>query len=246
MHVDLVESLRCPNQHEDGWLIASIDVVVDRRILKGLIGCPMCGAEWPIVDGELLFSGDSSPESDVQSYAEFAEGDSASAALRIAALLNLRGNHGAVVLMGAAARAADAISSLTGVLVLAVNAPRGVAVNHSRLRTSRMTRMSDTLHMSDTSDTSRTSPTSHAPHALPLGVGTVRGVHIDAAHSASSWVASAIRAVEKGGRLVVPANVPVPADVRELARDEHEWVGEVSVAASGLVPLRRGVVPPAL
>lgn len=53
----------------------------------------------------------------------------------------------------------------------------------------------------------------------------------------------AVRAVQQGGRMIAPADVPVPDDVRELARDEDEWVGEVRVAASGLVPLRRGGDP---
>jgi hypothetical protein len=74
-------------------------------------------------------------------------------------------------------------------------------------------------------------------------VGTVRGVHLDAAHSDNNWLSSAVRAVARGGRVVAPLHVHVPSDVQELARDDREWVGEVRLAASGLVPLRRSGDP---
>ncbi len=247
MHVDLVEALRCPRGHEESWLVAATDVVIERRIIRGTIGCPVCGAEWRIEEGELDFdaaalllagtspaaspaaSPDASPDASPtrQPLSLNPAGGSVATAepttpaleasgLRMAALLDLRDTTGAVVLFGEAARVADALASLTGVLGLAVNAPPGVGTRHSRLRVLR---------------------------ALPLGVGTVRGAALDHAHAGASWIASAVRAVQQGGRIIAPADVPVPDDVRELARDEDEWVGEVRVAASGLVPLRRGGDP---
>ncbi len=210
MHVDLVESLRCPNAHEDGWLVASADKVVQRRIMRGVIGCPQCGAEWSLTDGVLVFDAPTSLELvQIQPPAEPA------GALRLAALLDLRDSRGAVVMVGESARFCDGVATLSGVLILAVNAPADSAVAHSRL---------------------------YAAHRLPLGVGTVRGVVLDMAHSGPAWVASAVRALERGGRLVAPAAAAVPPEVEELARDATEWVGEVRVAASGLVPLRRGGV----
>jgi hypothetical protein len=109
-------------------------------------------------------------------------------------------------------RDADALLAQTGVLILAVNAPEGAAAAHSRL----------VVH-----------------HALPLGVGTVRGVRLDAAHGGAGWLDSAWRALEPAGRLVAPTTAPLPTGVVELARDEREWVAEVQSAASGLIPLRR-------
>lgn len=222
MHVDLVEALRCPNAHEEGWLVASADVMVERRIIQGVIGCPQCGAEWRVRDGALSLGSsqaasalerDSTSERGVTSE----QGDTSDQALRLAALLDLRDARGAVVLSGSHTHFADALAALTGVLVLAVNPPGGEAEGHSRLFASRQ---------------------------LPLGVGTVRGVMLDAAHGDAAWVASAVRAVERGGRIVAPAIVSVPPDVTELARDGVQWVGEVRVASSGLVPLRRsGVLP---
>jgi hypothetical protein len=217
MHVDLVESLRCPRGHADGWLVASADDVIERRIARGTIGCPQCGAEWRIVDGELaLDSGAPVAPGPAAAHLSGDAADLRADALRTSALLDLRDVHGAIALVGETARRADAIADLTGVLVLAVNAPPGVARAHSRLRASR---------------------------GLPLGVGTLRGVQLDAAHATEAWLTSAARAVQQGGRIVAPASTPLAAELRELARDDAEWVAEVRVAASGLVPLRRGGDP---
>ena len=48
------------------------------------------------------------------------------------------------------------------------------------------------------------------------------------------------RVLRPDGRLVAPAAIPVPAGIRELARDEREWVGAAEGdAATAPVPLRR-------
>jgi hypothetical protein len=76
---------------------------------------------------------------------------------------------------------------------------------------------------------------------LPLAVGAARGVAIDG--DSRERVASAVRATRAAGRVVAPVGVPLPEGVRELARDERDWVGEREVLASPLVTLhvRRGV-----
>lgn len=220
MHVDLVESLRCPNRHVDGWLVAAADRIVARRIVEGLIGCPVCQAEWHIRDGELDFRDPAHVQSliDATSDGGTAETNDTRApdANRLAALLDVRDAHGVVALLGDCALGADALHDLTGVPVLAINAPPGVAHSHSRLR----------VH-----------------DAMPLGVGTLRGVQLDANHATVGWVTSASRALARGGRLVAPARTPVPDTVQELARDDREWVGEVREVASGLTPLRRAGDP---
>lgn len=255
MHVDLVESLRCPNPHADGWLVAAADRIVARRIIEGFIGCPVCRAEWAIRDGELDFrqpvgarvheqlpahapllaqlhkhavvaadahadahadaDADADPQSALASVGT-APGVAPPDPERLAALLDVHDHSGTIALLGTSALGANALHALTGVQILAVNPPPDVARSHSRLR---------------------------VEGALPLGVGTLRGVHCDAAHATREWLLSASRAVRRGGRLVAPAAAPVPAEVRELARDDDEWVGEVREAASGLVPLRRSGDP---
>ena len=74
---------------------------------------------------------------------------------------------------------------------------------------------------------------------LPLGVETLAAIAVDAAHATSTFLESAARALRLGGRLVAPADAPVPAGMRELARDATEWVAETTTRASGLVELRR-------
>ena len=215
MHVDLIESLRCPHRHADGWLVARADCVVNRQIVRGTIGCPTCGSEWELHDGVLDVSGGpdvTSPPLVAAPGPPPTEERVRAEALRAAALLALRDARGVVVLVGEAAWSADALLAQTGVLILAVNAPEGAAAAHSRL----------VVH-----------------HALPLGVGTVRGVRLDAAHGGAGWLDSAWRALEPAGRLVAPTTAPLPTGVVELARDEREWVAEVQSAASGLIPLRR-------
>ncbi len=213
MHVDLIESLRCPHPHADGWLVASADVVVDRRIVHGTVGCPICGAEWAITEGALHIIDPSSLGRSALSHPIADPGDVRADALRTAALLDMRDATGVVLLAGASAYAADALASLTGVLVLVVNPPAGVARAHSRL---------------------------YVRDALPFGVGSMRGARLDGAHATDAWLESASRAVLRGGRVIAPVSCSVPPALCELARDAHEWVAEVRVAASGLVPLRRG------
>jgi uncharacterized protein YbaR (Trm112 family) len=242
MHVDLVESLRCPSVHADGWLVAAADVTVARRIVRGTLDCPQCGREWRITDGELDFDAgpddgpgadpdaDADAEADADADAHADAGLAAprigrtdtstdarrAAALRTAALLDLREPHACVLLTGASSCVAEPLGDLTHALVLAINAPAGAAETHSRLR-------------------------SRAP--VRLGVGCLQGAGLDAAHADAAWLAAVVPAVRRGGRVVAPAHVPLPDGLRELARDEHEWVAEVQVAASGLVPLRRGGDP---
>lgn len=74
---------------------------------------------------------------------------------------------------------------------------------------------------------------------VPLGVATLAGAAIDHAHAEPAMLDAIVRAVRLGGRVVAPTTVPLPAGVRELARDDREWVAEVTTRASGLVELRR-------
>jgi hypothetical protein len=75
---------------------------------------------------------------------------------------------------------------------------------------------------------------------IPLAAGAARGMAIDA--GSDSRVASAVRATRVKGRLVAPVSVAVPAEVKELARDDAVWVAEREAAASPLLTLhvRRG------
>jgi uncharacterized protein YbaR (Trm112 family) len=104
MHVELIDRLRCPNPHEDSWLVATATRAVDRHILDGALGCPVCGAEYAIREGEVWFD---------RSEPETPAGPSRSgeeAALRLAAMLDLDERGGLYVLQGAWTGSAPAMA----------------------------------------------------------------------------------------------------------------------------------------
>jgi hypothetical protein len=55
MHIDLVDSLRCIAKHEDSWLVAGIEQMSGRHIVEGLLGCPICRAEYVVLDAVAYF-----------------------------------------------------------------------------------------------------------------------------------------------------------------------------------------------
>jgi uncharacterized protein YbaR (Trm112 family) len=52
---ELIDTLRCPNPHEDSWLVATSTRTVGRHIISGKLGCPVCRVTFDIVEGEVLF-----------------------------------------------------------------------------------------------------------------------------------------------------------------------------------------------
>jgi methylase of polypeptide subunit release factors len=74
---------------------------------------------------------------------------------------------------------------------------------------------------------------------LPLGVATLAAAAIDHLDATEAMLDSVGRAVKPGGRIVAPVSVPRPDALKELARDDREWVAEVTTRPSGLIELRR-------
>jgi hypothetical protein len=93
MFVELLDKLRCLNAHEDFALVATSFRTVDRRIIEGALGCPACGAEYPIHDGVVAFGGALARPSRASSAPPDAE-----ATIRLAALLGLDERGGIYVL----------------------------------------------------------------------------------------------------------------------------------------------------
>lgn len=56
MFTELIDTLRCPNAHEDSWLVATSTRADGRHIMAGKLGCPVCRATFDIVDGEVFFA----------------------------------------------------------------------------------------------------------------------------------------------------------------------------------------------
>lgn len=71
---------------------------------------------------------------------------------------------------------------------------------------------------------------------IPLADASIGALAVDAAHEA--LLADAARVVRRGGRVLAPAGAPIPAGCVELARDDREWVAEVTAVVSVPITLR--------
>lgn len=214
MFIELVESLRCPRPHEFSWLVASTLEMAGRDIRRGLLGCPSCSARYPIRDGVVDFQtrDGTTPLPDSTPLAE--PGGDTELAMRVAALLDLTGPGGFIVLAGDWAHAAPALRALVeGVEVLALNTTVALVSGNGI-----------SLARTDGS--------------IPIRPGAARGIALDNRHA--TQVDGAARALRQFGRLVAPVTASLPADLEELARDGRDWVATKRVETSDAVPLRRG------
>lgn len=209
MFIELVDALRCPRPHEESWLVVAADRLVARHILEGTLGCPVCSAEYPIRDGVVDFSGG------MHYPVPPSAPPSAAQATRLAAFLGLDDALGFATLMGDWGAHAIELRGMVECPLVLVDPPQDVeaAPGLSILRTA---------------------------GPLPLAVGSTRGIAIDVTdlHGAHpERLASAVRATRAGGRAVAHSSLPLPAGLRELARDPALWVAEREAPPSPLVTL---------
>lgn len=205
MFIELVEALRCPADHADSWLVASIASRDGRFIVEGTLGCPICFREYPIVAGVARFVDDRADHDVTRSIEAVRDTDRGSAAgpdeaIRIAAFLAL-GDGQTIAIAGDWARTAVQLSQLLSVRVYALN-PVGAIEQGEAVG----------VIQSD--------------QGLPFGPRSLSGVALDARTASERDVASAVRALVPGGRLVAPVTASVPAEVVVLARDSALWVAE--------------------
>jgi uncharacterized protein YbaR (Trm112 family) len=132
-------------------------------------------------------------------------------ATRLAALLSLN-ELGVFVLGGAWGVLADELAKLMPARLMLVSPP-GIATGWSVVR--------------GTAD------------SMPFAIGSSMGIAIDRA--SGRLAAAAARTLTARGRLVAPADTPVPAEIVVVADDDRHWVGErpTSAVASALVSPRR-------
>jgi len=130
MFVELIEALRCPREHEETHLVASATRTDGRHIVDGILGCPVCRAEFVIKDGVARF--DTPP-----SFTAFELPD-AEVATRLAALLELTDARGFALLCGRWGVHAGLISQMTDTPLVLVNhsiaAPAHAAAGAIRAR----------------------------------------------------------------------------------------------------------------
>ena len=120
VHVELIDRLRCNAPHEDSWLVAAATTTVDRNIVAGLLGCPVCGAEYSVVDGDVWYS--SPQETTAAPAAPPADADDA---IRLAALIGVDERGGLYALHGAEGRFAGALGRIDAVQIILIDPPRG-------------------------------------------------------------------------------------------------------------------------
>ena len=120
MFIPLVDVLRCVRTHDDTWLVASIDEAVERDIVTGALGCPICQAEYPIREGIVHFD-DASADAPLPAMAA-TEHD----AVRVAAALDLTDARMTALLHGSWGACAPIMRGATPAQLLLVNPPAGI------------------------------------------------------------------------------------------------------------------------
>ena len=219
MFIELVDSLRCLEPHEETWLVAAVDRRDGRHIMHGTLACPICRREYPIRDGIGWFARGATDAAPYLTPArERVEGPANAQAgddrfTRAAALMGLMDAGGIVVLGGPWTDVADMLPALGISHVVVLNTQ---TTPESPQEVSGLV-VEDRLPFRQT-----------ALRAAALGGSTATGPLLESA-------ASVLRT---RGRLVAPSGAPVPSGITELARDEYDWVGERAIVASPPVPLR--------
>lgn len=117
MHIELTDHLRCPEPHDEAFLVLLPGRMDGRRVLAGELGCPICEWSTTWADGVPDFGGGA-----------VAAGAAPCDAEALVAMLGIEGPGGWVALAGTMTGLAPALSELLrGVGIVAINAPAEVA-----------------------------------------------------------------------------------------------------------------------
>lgn len=117
MFIELTDHLRCPADHDESFLVLLPEVLAGRSVRAGMLGCPVCQAEYRIEDGVVRFV----PRPDRP-----APGTPISAPA-LQALLGLAGPGGYAVLVGDVTSLAAPLAQATpGVHFAAVDPVAGI------------------------------------------------------------------------------------------------------------------------
>jgi len=215
VHLDLVDSLRCPAEHEEATLVATIDRLDGRYINTGALGCPACGARYEIRGFAVDFRDDRQRDATADTSPSAPPPDEEKL-VRVAAMLDTRTPGGLYVLTGSWGWYASALAVSYDVQCVVINPSAGIRPAEG---------LSILLVGSQ----------------VPLAAQCARGTAIDVEGARDArLVAGCIAAVRVGGRVVAPSAPPaqVPAHTRELARDAQWWVGErMDAAETGGPPI---------
>jgi hypothetical protein len=197
--IELLDLLRCTNPHEDTWLVASFKTVSNRFVVDGTLGCPTCSAKYSIASGIADFrTGQGSSRR--EPWLSLTTVEREHLATRAGAFLNVTEPGATVVMGGSWASAAQELSVMTEARVLALNPEKGV-------------------------EESETVGLLRVGTEIPVAPGSVLGIALDSSFP-PEILASAVKAVRPGGRIVGPTEIPPPSELLVLAHDESYWVAE--------------------
>lgn len=116
MHIELTDHLRCLSDHAESFLVLLPDTMDGRRVVRGTLGCPVCGSIVRIDEGVAWFEGGTA-----------SEGATLLSADAVAAFLGVAGPGGYIALAGGATAVAAQLGVLLpGIGLVLVNPPEGI------------------------------------------------------------------------------------------------------------------------
>lgn len=211
MRLEIAERMRCPRPHEATSLVVVARRIDDRELIDGVAGCPACAAEFEVRGGDVYF-GEPSPTQ--RAVIRHDARDDRERLDRLMALLMLAEPGGALLLSGGYARFGAPLVQEIDVAVLALRPTEALDAEPAL----------STIHLSE--------------DLLPFSDETFRAAAIDDS-VAPALAAAIVQGVAVGGRVVGANSLPLPPNLRELARDASEWVAEREPGSSGVVRIRR-------
>lgn len=109
MHLLLTDRLACPRCGPEFGLVLRADVLEDRRVLEGFLGCPNCRDQYPVASG----LGDLRPQPRPTPRVQPATGSEANpSAAEVGGLLGIVRGPGQILLLGSLASRATTLAAM--------------------------------------------------------------------------------------------------------------------------------------
>jgi uncharacterized protein YbaR (Trm112 family) len=198
MHIELIDLLRCTHKHPDTHLVAVFHRIENRDVIHATLGCPVCGASFPLRNGVAMFASESGKVAAGKIAARLGGPD---AAVRLAAYLDLT-SPGLVVVIAETWDAA---------------LPELMAMAQPRLFG-----LTRDFEVADPAAAAWLQVAS----VIPLASHSVDGIALGREFADPPMISEAHRVLRPGRRLVAPAQSVLSEGFRELARDEAHVVAE--------------------
>jgi uncharacterized protein YbaR (Trm112 family) len=117
MFIELTDLLRCPNPHDESFLVLLPDRMDGRSVRTGQLGCPVCGRTFDLTEG--VFDAGGAPAASAENTGLGAE--------NVSVLIGLSGPGGYLALVGPVASLWKDVARLNpGVALVAINPPKEV------------------------------------------------------------------------------------------------------------------------